>query len=138
MALSNDDCVDLVRLLQTLLREYEPEMLGYIEERTRRDLSPPRYLLSYLDQVLEMFEEHSRAGGDRTLRQLNQYINTESGEPINRVSIVLSETDREIYGTESMDLSLLPERRGFINDLRTIRDNIRNELDLNQEREREQ
>jgi len=137
MPLSNDDCVDLVRSLQTLLREYEPEILGYIEERARRDLSPPRYLLSYLDQLLEMFEEHSRAGGDRTLRQLNQYIRTENGDPINRVSIVLSETDREIYGRESVDLSLLPERRGFIDELRAIRDNIRNELDLNRERERE-
>jgi len=135
MALSNDDCVDLVRALQSLLREYEPEMLGFIEERIRRDLSPPRYLLSYLDQLLEMFQEHSRSGGDRTLRQLNQYIRTEDGRPINRVSVMLSETDREIYRTEAVDLSLLPDRHGFIDELRAIRDNIRKELDLN-ERER--
>jgi hypothetical protein len=137
MPLSNEDCVELIRTLQSLVRQYEPELLGYLEEKARRDLPPPRYLLSYVDQLLLMTEEYSQTGGDHTLRQLNKFVKTEDGSPIERVFVVLSDTDREIYGTDSVDLSLLPDRQEFIRELRAIRNSIRKELDLDQERERE-
>lgn len=130
VALSDNDCLELLRNLQEMVREYDQRAFFYLSDRKPQVQRPPELLLSFLDQLIEFMREHSREGGDTALSQLNRYIEGERGEAIERITLNLSAVDRQLYriDSEAIDLSRLPDRKGFIDEMSGIREAILSEL----------
>ena len=131
MPLQRDDYLTILRLLQSKLREADPEALDLVNRAAglrELDFAPaeqPRSaVLLYLEALIKVMSERSAGENGRILNLANRYIRTEGGEPIQALTVQLSPTEREIHRAESYDLARLPDRSRFLAQLRDLRDAI--------------
>lgn len=131
MALSRDDWVDITRHLQDQVRRADPELFEVLARHVEPWNEPERYLLSYLDALIKVMSERSRGSYGRVLNELNAWIRTNEGGPIRGIRLFVSDSEREIYGREYLDLASLPDRSSFINGLLRLRDDLLREIHRN-------
>ena len=131
MPLNGNDYMTILRLLQSRLLEADPEAVeivnravGLRETAFAPAEDPKAAALQYMDALIKVMSERSAGKNGRILNLANSYIRTESGKPIQALTVQLSPADQEIYGAESYDLARLPDRSRFLKQLRDLRDEI--------------
>jgi hypothetical protein len=120
MPLSRQDCVELIRELLGLLREYDPGALDLVLEATERQDDPRRYLVSLLGAVTKIYSERSGGMYGPILDRVNHFVRLENGSPVRGLSIELSPIERELYKADELDLAELPDRSEFLTELKVI------------------
>lgn len=97
---------DILQFTQRRMQEYG---LASLNDRIVSDLrvhldNPSTRLLRYLDAL----ESELRLRTASTVRTITERfratVDTESGQPIDGLSVLLSEEDRDLFGTEVVDL----------------------------------
>lgn len=124
MPLSREDYVEILRLLQSNLVERDPQAFEVVAGAFEQPRNPRRAVLHYLDLVEKVVSERSVGENARILALANRFIQTESGSPIQALTIQLSPQEQEIYRVESFDLARLPDRSEFMRGLRGLRNEI--------------
>jgi hypothetical protein len=135
MALTRQDCVELVREIEGLLREYDPGFLDLVLRATERYNDPQRYLVELLATVRRIYSERSGGMHGPILDTLNHFVRLQDGSPIRGVTVTLSPVERELYGRDEMSLAELPDRSDFIADLDRITADIKRETESPEDRQ---
>jgi hypothetical protein len=135
MALTRLDCVELVREIEGLLREYDPGSLDVVLRATERYNDPQRYLVELLATVKRIYSERSGGMHGPILDRLNHFVRLQDGSPIRGLTVALSPVERELYGRDEMNLAELPDRSDFIADLDRITADIKRETELPEDRQ---
>lgn len=124
MPLSRQDCVELIRHLEGLLREYDPGSVELVMRATERYEEPPRYLDELLRTIRRVYSERSGGMHGPILDRINHFVRLENGSPVRGISVVLSPAERERYAAEEVNLAELPDRSEFLAELDRIIDDI--------------
>ena len=134
MPLERDDYLTILRLLRSELYAADPEAVDLVDRAAvmderdfARDDQPRAAVLSYLEALIKVMAERSAGQNGRILNLANRYIRTERGGPIQALTVQLSPAEREIHGVESYDLARLPDRSGFLMQLRDLQGAIQEE-----------
>jgi hypothetical protein len=120
MPLSQQDCIELVREVQALLREYDPASLELVLRATEPNDDPRRYFVNLLGTIARIYSERSGGMYGPILDRVNQFVRLESGLPVRGLSVVLSPLEREVYQADEVDLAQLPDRSEFLAELKRI------------------
>ena len=113
MPLSRSDCAELVRQVQSLLREYDPLSFETVLHGVERYDDPRLYLMALLQAVRRVYTERSGGMHGPILDSMNRYVRLPDGGPIRGLSVSLTPIERELYGTVEVNLSELPVRVHF-------------------------
>ena len=124
MPLTRQDCVELVREVERLLREYDPGLLELVMRTGERAEDPRRYLIDLLSSIRRIYSERSSGMYGPILDRINHFVRLQDGSPIRGLSVVLSPAEREIYGADEVNLAELPDRSAFLADLDRITEEI--------------
>ena len=124
MALSRDDYLSILRYLQANLAESDPRVFEVVSSVFEQSRNPRRSVLHYLDLLEKVMAERSVGENGRILDLANRYIRTESGAPIQALTIQLSPQEQEMYEAERFDLARLPDRSEFIEQIHGLRNEI--------------
>ena len=127
MPLTRQDCVDLVREIENLLREYDPDSLELLFRATEQFDEPLQHLISLLTAIRRVYSESSGGAHEAILDRINRFVRPEDGSHVRAISVELSPIERELYGREEFNLAELPDRSAFIEDLDRITAEIRRE-----------
>lgn len=120
---------DYGEILQHLRRRMRTAGFADLDARivqdVRRDPGAPReQLLRYLD----LLELEARLGTDATARavteRLNRIASTESGSPIEGLTVELSLEDQALFGTTDIDVGVAPDLARVIDELRDLRSRV--------------
>jgi hypothetical protein len=130
MALSREDCLELFRDLEGLLREYDPRGYEAIFRSAEGAEDPSRAIVNFLRTMIHYYAERSGGEHGRILDDLNNYVRQANGQPIRGISVVLSPDERERFDTREVDLALLPDRSELLQDLNTLIRDIARESGL--------
>jgi hypothetical protein len=130
MALTRQDCVELVREIEELLREYDPGSLDLVLRATERYNDPRRYLVELLVTVRRIYSERSGGMHGPILDSINHFVRLQDGSPIRGLVVALSPVERELYGRDELNLAELPDRSDFIVDLDRLIADIKRETEL--------
>ena len=130
MALTQQDCVELLREVEGLLREYDPGSLELVFRAAERYDDPRRYLIEFLTTIRRIYSERSGGIEGAILNRINHFVRLEDGSPIRALSVALSPVERELYGREEFNLAELPDRSEFIKELDRITAEVKREAQL--------
>jgi hypothetical protein len=133
MPLSRQDCVDLIRGIERLLREYDPAVLDLVFRATEPRDDPRQYLVQLLGTITRIYSERSGGTYGSILDRINHFVRLQDGTPVRGVSVVLSPAERELYGTDELNLAQLPDRSEFVGDLIRIIEEIKRETESQEE-----
>ena len=109
MPLSRQDCVESVRQVEGLLREYDPSSLESVLRSTEHYNDPRRYLVELLRTVRHLYAERSSGTYGPILDTMNRFVRLEDGSPVRGISVALSPAEREIYEREEISFAELPD-----------------------------
>jgi hypothetical protein len=132
MPLSRQDCVELVRQVEGLLREYDPGSLEPVLESTEHYNDPRRYLVEMLRTIRHLYAERSSGMYGSILDTVNRFVRLEDGSPVRGISVTLSPAEREIYEREEISFAEMPDRSEFLEALERIIADIIHESELPQ------
>lgn len=131
MPLSRQDCADLIRYIQGLLRQYDPlsfeTVLRGVDASPEED--PRRYLIALLSAIQNVYEERSGGEQARILDSVNRYVRLPDGGPVRGLSVTLTPAEQEVYGTAEVNLAELPDRSEFVAEIRRVLLIIESEID---------
>jgi hypothetical protein len=133
MPLSRQDCIDLSRQVERLLREYDPRSFELIVRSRDRNNDPRRDLVDLVRTVRDLYAERSGGMHADILDRVNHFVRLPDGGPIRGLSVVLTAAERELYGTGEVSLAELPDRGEFLAELDRIRSEIAREVDLSED-----
>jgi hypothetical protein len=128
MPLSRDDATEITRLVERLLRQYDPASYELVMRATERTNDPGRNLLIMLGTLARFYRERSGGENARILDDINHYVRLSDGGPVSGLSVELSSADRELYDIREVDLAVLPDRTRFLEELQNIMGDIEREL----------
>jgi hypothetical protein len=94
MPLSREDCVDLIREIEALLRQYDPSVLELVLGAMGRFDDPRRHLIDLLRTIRKFYSERSGGMYGGILDGINQFVRLEDGSPIRSLSVALSPEQR--------------------------------------------
>jgi hypothetical protein len=134
MALDRQDCLELIREIEGLLREYDPGSLELVLRATERFADPQRYLLEVMGTLRRIYSERSGGMQAPILDRINHFVRLEDGAPIRGLTVVLSSVERELYDREEINLAELPDRSNFLEELERITTEIKRETESPEER----
>lgn len=129
MALRREEWIDITRHLQEQVRRADPEVYELLVRHVEPWNEPERYLVAYLEMLIKVMSERSGGSHGRVLNELNNWIRTDQGGPIRGIRLSLSDSERELYQREYVDLASLPDRSAFIAGLRQVRDELLREIE---------
>lgn len=124
MPLSRRDCVELIRDIEGLLREYDSGSLDLAIRATEPSDDPRRYLVELLRTISRIYSERSGGMHGPILDRINHFVRLEDGSPVRGLSVVLSPAEQELYGVREVNLAELPDRSQFLAQLDSIIDDI--------------
>src|SRR5712692_9372790 len=126
MAVDRQDCIQLTRDVEALLREYDPGSFELVVRATERYQDPARYLIELLGTIRRIYSERSGGMHGAILDRINHFVRLQDGSPVRGLAVTLSPADRELYNTEELNLAELPDRSDFLKELdRVIADIVR-------------
>ena len=128
MALRREDWINITRHLQNQVRQADPEVFELLARHVEPWNEPERYLVSYIDTLIKVMSERSQGGHGRVLNELNTWIRADEDGPIRGIRLILSDSERELYQREYVDLASLPDRTSFIAGLRRLREDLLHEI----------
>jgi hypothetical protein len=132
MPLNRQDCVELVRELEGLLREYDPALVEPVLRSTERYQDPRRYLVELLRTVRHFYSERSGGMHGVILDRMNHFVRLQDGSPVRGISVALSPAESELYARDEVNLAELPDRSEFLTELDQITRDIIRESELPQ------
>ena len=135
MPLSRQDCVELVREIEELLREYDPGSLELVLRATERYNDPRRYVVELLRKIRSIYSERSGGMYGPILDRINHFVRLQDGSPVRGLSVALSPVERELYDTDEVNLAELPDGSHFLADLDRIITEIIRETESPTERQ---
>jgi hypothetical protein len=121
MPLTRADYLEILRVLQSRLREADPVAYEMVARSFEQPRDPRDAVLFYLDLVAKIMAERSGGENGRILDLANRYIRTEGGGPVQAIQIELSPQEQELYEMAAFDLARLPDRSAFIESLQSLR-----------------
>ena len=124
MPLSRRDCVELLRDIEGLLREYDPTMLEVVIGATEHYNDPRRYLVEFLRTIGRIYSERSGGMYAPILNSINRFVKLPDGSPVRGLSVALSPAEQELYDRREVDLADLPDRSQFVAELNQVIDVI--------------
>lgn len=127
MALSNEDYLELLRHVQTVVRQYEPDLFDPLSGIRQKDIQPKQLVLRYLSSLIGAISQRSAGTYPRVLRLLNEHITPIEGRQITGIKVSLSPQERELYRLDEVNLSEIPERDELIAELHRIYELIESE-----------
>ena len=130
MALTRQDCVELVKELEGQLRQYDPGALDLVLRATERYDDPQRYLVELLTTVRRIYSERSGGMHGPILDNINHFVRLEDGSPVRGLTVALSPVERELYGRDDLNLAEMPDRSEFIAELERLTAEIKRETEL--------
>lgn len=116
MALSDSDCLELLKHLQAKLREADPELFDRLGTITGY-IAPYEQLRNYLFGIVSVMKGRSSVTYRRVVTQLGQYITAPDSKAIEGINITLSPMEQQLYQMDEIELAQLPDNSEFINDL---------------------
>lgn len=114
MALSRSDYMDLLRFVQSQLREVDPDAFEVVAKSYERSDTPRFTLINYLSALTRLMSERSGGSHGRILNRLNAVVRRVDGEPVQGLRVLLSPEEQELFQTESVNLASLPDRSEFV------------------------
>ena len=117
------------RLIEELLREYDPGSVEPILSATDRFEDPARYVISLLTAIRRFNTERSGGMHGPILDRLNRFVRLEDGSPVRGLSVALSPAEVERYETREIGLADLPDRSEFLSELDTLISEIAHETE---------
>ena len=120
MPLSQQDCIELVREVQGLLREYDPGSLELVLRATEPQEDSRRYIVQLLGTIVRIYSERSGGMYGPILDRINHYVRLQDGSPVRGLSVELSPVERVVYNTDEVNLAELPDRSEFLAELKRI------------------
>jgi len=135
MALNRQDCVELAREIEGLLREYDPASAEIVSRATERYDDPSRYVVELLQTIGRVYSERSGGMHGSVLDRINHFVRLQDGSPIRGISVTLSPGERERYEIDEVNLAELQDRSDFLVELHNVTNEIKREAGL---RENEQ
>ena len=120
MALNRQDCVELARQIELLLREFDPGSFELVAHATERYQDPRRYVIELLRTIRRVYAERSGGMHGPILDRMNHFVRLPNGGPIRGISVALTPAEMERYGTEEVNLAELPDRSEFLEELDRI------------------
>jgi hypothetical protein len=130
MALNRQDCIELTRQIEGLLREFDPGVTDLVIRSTERYADPRRYLIDFVRTIRAVYSERSGGMHGPILDHLNHFVRLPGGGPIRGISVALTPAEAERYGTEELNLAELPDRTAFLAELDGILAEIIHEVDF--------
>jgi hypothetical protein len=134
MPLGRSDCAELVRQVQLLLREYDPSSFETVLHGVEPADDPRRYLVGLLQAVRHVYAERSGGMHGQILDSVNRYVRLPDGRPVRGLSVSLTPMEREVYGSEEVNLAELPDRSEFISQLDRLLGTIESEINWQEDR----
>jgi hypothetical protein len=120
MPLNHQDYMEIVRHLQTCLRESDREVFELLSQHVERAENAQVYLLNYLRALIHVASERSGGTHGRILDLLNNSVSTATGKPVGGIRILLSPQEQELYQRQVVDLVRMPDRAEFVSLLREL------------------
>jgi hypothetical protein len=114
MALNRQDCIELTRQIEQLLREFDPGSLDLALRSTERYDDPRRYVIELLQNIRQIYAERSGGMHRPILDRVNHFVRLPGGGPIRGISVALTPAEMERYRTEEVNLGLRPPENVFL------------------------
>lgn len=114
MPLNRQDCLELSRQIERLLREFDPGSFELVMGSAERSNDPRRYVIELLRTTRRMYAERSGGMHGVILDRMNHFVRLPDGGPIRGISVALTPAEMERYGTEEVNLAELPDRSDFL------------------------
>jgi hypothetical protein len=130
MSLSRQDCIELVREIQGLLREYDPASLDLVLRAAEPNDDPRRRVVQLLATIVRIYSERSGGMYGPILNRINNFVRLQDGSPVRGLSVVLSPADRELYDTDEVNLAELSDSSEFVAEVERIIAEIIRESEL--------
>jgi hypothetical protein len=130
MPLDRQDCLELTRQVERLLREYDPASLELVLRSTERYNDPRRYFVELLRTIRHLYAERSGGMHGGILDRMNHFVRLPDGGPIRGISVALEPEERERYRAEEVNLAELPDRSDFLGELDRILSVVIHEIDF--------
>jgi hypothetical protein len=134
MALNRQDCIELTRQIERLLREFDPGSFELVMGAAERPNDPRRYVIELLRTIRRMYAERSGGMHGPILDRMNHFVRLPDGGPIRGISVALTPAEMERYGTEEVNLAELPDRSDFLAELDHILSEVIHEIDFEGDR----
>lgn len=128
MPLNRRDCVQLIREVEVLIREYDPGSLELVFGAPDFYNDPPRYLVEILRRIRKIHSERSGGMYGPILDRINHFVRLEDDSPVRALSVALSPAEQEVYGIDEVSLAALPDRSQFLEELDRIIDSVLHEI----------
>jgi hypothetical protein len=130
MALNRQDCIELTRQIEQLLREFDPGSLDLALRSTERYDDPRRYVIELLRNIRQIYAERSGGMHRPILDRVNHFVRLPGGGPIRGISVALTPAEMERYRTEEVNLAELPDRSDFLAELDRVLSEVIHEVNL--------
>lgn len=134
MALNRQDCIELTRQIERLLREFDPGSFELVMGSIERSNDPRRYVIELLRTIRRMYAERSGGMHGPILDRINHFVRLPDGGPIRGISVALTPAEMERYRTEEVNLAELPDRSDFLAELDRILSEVIHEIDFEGDR----
>jgi hypothetical protein len=126
--------IDYGNVLEHMRRQMRSIGFGELDSRIviaiQRDAGPPK---AQLLRYLELLESEARLGTDSTARAITERLNhiarTDSGSPIEGISVALSQQEQVLFRTSRIDVGMAPDLAGVISQLRDLYSELADEPD---------
>lgn len=120
---------EFAEVLQHLQTQVRAHGLGDANDRIVSDIRvdpgrPSEQLVRYIDALVTELRLLDDQAVQRILDQANEYVRTESGRPIDGVTIILSESDRDTFGVDTVELGVSQDHTALIRSLEQLRGDL--------------
>src|SRR4029077_21255067 len=125
---------EYAEVLQYLQRHMRDSALASVNDRIIADIrlepgSASTQVLRYLDTLRAEVQLGTDASVRRIVERLRETVGTESGRPVDGLRLVFSPADRDLFGTDAVDLGVTPNLDLILHEI----DELRNELGQSRE-----
>jgi len=111
---------------------------GGIDERIMSDMRGPEGpfwdLVYYLKRLTEELALGSDVQQGNVLRRIRRHVETESGQPVEGVRVVMSDEDRKRYDLEYIEFVPNPQFGEIAQELRALINELREDHQMNDEK----
>ncbi|MCC7175799.1 MAG: hypothetical protein IT159_11435 [Bryobacterales bacterium] len=130
MPLNRQDCIELAKQVERLLREFDPAASELVFRSTERYNDPRRYFVELLRTIRHLYAERSGGMHGVILDRINQFVRLPDGSPVRGITVALTPAEMERYRTEEVNLAELPDRSDFLAELDRILSIVIHEIDF--------
>ena len=124
MALSYEECVDLIRHLFMSAREVDPSLHDLLGEFFEPESKPHENLERCMNALIQIVRLESRQGYSDVLGHLRDFVRDENDNAVSDIHIGLASREQDLYGTSIIRLSDLPDMAKCLEDLKLARSGI--------------